>query len=102
MRAQLRDYTIKPGELDAWVEEWRTSIAPLRRHFGFEVLGAWTVEGEDRFVWIMEHRGGGSWEAADAAYYGSAERRAIDPDPARHIAHSETRFIDSVTPATGG
>ena len=96
MRAQLRDYAIKPGELEAWVQEWHTSIAPLRRRFGFEVLGAWTVEGEDRFVWILEYRGSGSWESADAAYYDSSERKAIKPDPARHIAGSATRFIDPV------
>ena len=29
------------------------------------------------------------WQAADDAYYASDERRAIDPDPARHLLHTE-------------
>ena len=94
MRAQLRDYTIKPGELQAWVDEWRAKVAPLRRKLGFEVLGAWTVPGEDRFVWIIRYAGPGTWEDADRAYYESPDRKAMTPDPARHIAHHEERFLE--------
>ena len=56
--------------------------------FGFEVVGAWTVD-EERFIWVLHYDGPKSWEEVDAEYYNSEERKAIDPDPARHIEKSE-------------
>ena len=93
MTWQIREYTVKPGEMEAWLEEWRTQIVPLRRRHGFEVLGAWTVDGSEQFIWIITYRGPKSWKEADADYYGSPERKAMDPDPARHLAHTQARFM---------
>ncbi len=83
---QLRDYRIRTGELDRFVEEWHARLAPLRRAYGFEISGAWTIPEEDRFLWLLVHPGG--WDAfaeADAAYFASPERGAMDPDPGRLI-----------------
>ena len=86
---QLRMYTVGPGEMAEWLAEWRDKIAPLRRHFGFEIVGAWTIEEPDRFVWILSYSGPQSWEDVDRAYYSSPERKALDPDPARHLVSTE-------------
>jgi len=86
MATQLRDYRIRAGELDRFVEEWRTGVVPLRRARGFEIPNAWTIPEEDRFVWLLTHPGG--WDAfaeADAAYYASTGRASLDPNPARLI-----------------
>ena len=83
MQAQIRIYQMKPGSLAEFEQEWRERVVPLRRQFGFEVLGAWASEADDTFVWIIGHDG--DFEAADRAYYMSPERAAFDPDPARHI-----------------
>jgi NIPSNAP protein len=80
---QVRIYRIKPGKLDAFVDEWRERVVPLRRQFGFEVLAAWASEEADTFVWILRHDG--DYAAADREYYLSPERGALDPDPARLI-----------------
>jgi ribosomal protein L11 methylase PrmA len=93
MKNQLRIYTIKPGEMKDWVEEWSAKIAPLRRRHGFEVVGSWTIDGEERFVWILGYAGPKSWAEAEADYYGSPERKAIAPDPARHIASQEHHLM---------
>jgi NIPSNAP len=99
VRSQLREYTVNPGEMDAWLAEWREKIVPLRRRFGFEILGAWTIDGSDQFVWIITHQGPKSWSEADADYYASPERKAIDPDPARHLAKTGARLMtDVLTP----
>ena len=87
---QLRIYSIKPGEMGEWIAEWGRLIAPLRRQHGFQVLGAWTIEAENQFVWILRYSGASSWEEADAAYYASPERTAMEPDPARHIATAQS------------
>jgi NIPSNAP len=93
---QIREYTVKPGEMNAWIEEWRSSIVPLRKRHGFEVVGAWTVDGTDQFVWIVKYEGPKSWSEADADYYGSDERKAMDPDPARHLAKTGARMMSPI------
>src|SRR5437763_3614910 len=95
MADQLRMYTIKPGEMASWLEEWGRLVAPLRRRSGFEILGAWTTA-SDQFVWILRYEGPKTWEEADAAYYASPERTQMQPDPARHIAKSEHRLMSAV------
>jgi hypothetical protein len=94
--AQLRIYTIKPGELDEWLSEWAAHVAPLRRRFGFEVVGPWVDEDSRTFVWLLEYGGEDGLEAANARYYDSPERRALDPDPARHLEKVETRLLRRV------
>jgi hypothetical protein len=84
--SQLRDYRIVVGQLDRFVDEWRAHLAPLRRACGFEIANAWTVPEERRFIWLLVHPDGwDAFEAADAAYFASPERRGFDPDPARLI-----------------
>ena len=96
MTFQLREYTVKPGEMAEWIEEWRSRVVPLRIKAGFEVLGAWTVDGTDQFVWIIGYGGPKSWQEAEAGYYGSPERKALQPDPARHLAQTSARLMTSV------
>jgi len=82
-------YTIKPGEMAAWLDEWTRLIVPLRRRHGFEIIGAWTVDKEDQFVWILRYAGPKTWQEADDAYYASPDRTSMHPDPARHIEKTE-------------
>jgi hypothetical protein len=94
---QLRDYRIRAGELNRFIEEWRAGVVPLRRAAGFEIAAAWTVPGEDRIIWILERPG--DWDAfaqADATYYASPERAALDPDPARLIDEQTTARLTPV------
>lgn len=96
MTFQLREYTIRPGEMAEWIEEWRSRIVPLRTKAGFQVLGAWTVDGTDQFVWIIGYDGPKDWQEAEADYYGSPERKALQPDPARHLAQTAARLMSSI------
>ena len=98
MATQLRDFRIRSGELDRFVAEWTAGVAPLRRRAGFEIRAAWTVPDEDRFIWLLEHEG--DWERfedADAIYYASPERQALDPDPARLIEDQRNVRLSAVT-----
>ena len=87
MQYQLRHYTVKPGEMEEFIAEWAAHIRPLRRKFGFEVLGPWVHDEEDLFIWILGHDG--DFSAADSGYYDSEERAAISPNPARHLQKTE-------------
>ncbi len=77
---------------------WTTGVLPLRRRAGF-ASEAWTVPEHDLFVWLVTYDGAGSFQAADNAYYASAERVALDPDPARWIVGNETRSLTPVSAA---
>jgi hypothetical protein len=88
-------YTIRPGAMHDWLAEWRAQVLPLRRTFGFEVLGPWVSDDEDLFVWILGYDGQEGWDAADAAYYESQERKSMIPDPARHLAKTEQWMLQA-------
>ena len=96
---QLRDYTIKDGESERFIEAWRNGVPALRRRFGFEVQG-WLVPDESRFVWILRYDGPGSFEEADRRYYDSPERLALEPDPAQWVAEKRHSMARPVTPET--
>ncbi len=100
-RFQLRVYTVERGAMDDFVDEWHEHVRPLRLAHGFSVFGPWVGEDGETFVWILGHDD--DFEGADEAYYASDERRALDPDPARHLASRETRFMrtPSRAPARG-
>jgi hypothetical protein len=95
---QLRIYTINRGEMDLFVQGWREKIVPLRLKHGYTIDGAWIVEGESRFVWIVSYDGDQSWDAKEQAYYNDPERLAVSPGPAVHIALMELRLMNSVYP----
>jgi hypothetical protein len=98
---QLRDYTIKEGELDRFLEAWQTGVPPLRHQFGFEVQ-AWVVPDESRLVWVLRYDGPGSFEDADRRYYDSPERRALEPDPGQWVASKRHAMVRPVAPAAAG
>lgn len=99
MATQLRDYRIIEGSLNQFVDEWRRRIAPLRRDVGFSIDGAWTVEGEDRFVWLLSFPGDWTtFDEADRGYYASPQRAKLDPDPARLIQQQALARLAEVQP----
>ena len=91
MQYQLRDYDVKPGAYDEFVQEWAGTIVPLRRRHGFEVVGAWS-DGA-RFVWVIARD---DFETADRAYYESPERAALKPDISRHLSRIDTTLLREV------
>ena len=93
---QLRDYRVKPGELDRFVEVWRTKVRPLREQKGFVVEGAWRIPSEDRFVWVVSYEGPLTWDAANRSYSESPERKAMEPDPASFLLGQSLSLIDPV------
>ena len=95
-RMQLRIYTINRGKLDEFIHAWRNGVLPLRQKFGFKVERAWVIRERNEFVWLVTYVGPGDWETAEKAYYASAQRAAVAPDPVQFIARPEQWFIESV------
>ncbi|MFN2489367.1 MAG: NIPSNAP family protein [Actinomycetota bacterium] len=95
MTHQIRSYRIKDGKMDEWLREWRDVVCPLRRKYGFTVVGAWADREEHRFLWIVRHDG--DLASEDARYHSAPERAALDPNPARHVERAETWLASAVT-----
>ena len=91
---QLRDYKVRPGELDRFTEVWSKKVRPLRVKLGFVVEGAWRIPSEDRFVWVVSYEGPLTWDAANRSYSESPERKAMDPDPASFLVGQSLSLID--------
>jgi hypothetical protein len=89
-------YSVKPGAMDEWCREWRDLIRPLRERHGFKVSGGWVIDETSQFVWMLEYDGPEEWQAVDARYYGSPERKAMAPDPARNLEKTEHWFVREV------
>lgn len=53
------------------------------------------IKERNEFVWVLSHDGD-DWDALERAYYGSAERAAVHPDPAQYIAKAEHWFLARV------
>ena len=96
MTSQLRIYTINKGRLEEFVNAWKKGVVPLRLKHGFKIDGAWTVKENNQFIWILTYNGPEDWRTKQDAYYNSPERKALDPDPAQHIARVEEYFISSI------
>ncbi len=96
MPTQLRIYTINRDSLQQFAAEWRDKILPLRRKLGFQIEGAWLMPDTGQFIWLISHEGPETWETKDAEYFSSAERQAMQPDPARLIARLEQHFVERI------
>jgi hypothetical protein len=95
MAVQHRRYRLTEGSLDTFVEVWAQQVVPLRRRFGFDVVGAWASRDPDLFVWLVAHDG--DFAEAEQAYYTSPDRAGIDPDPASFIEDAEVTMVEAVS-----
>jgi hypothetical protein len=99
MIRQLRIYTINRGKLDEFIDGWTRFVHPLHLEHGFKIELAEKMAETNEFVWIVSLDGTmADWEARQKAYYGSPERAAVDPDPARFIARTQRWFIEDRLP----
>ncbi len=94
--SQLRIYSVLPGQMDAFVRVFSEQIVPLRVAVGFRVDGAWRDDDEGVFAWVVSYDGPDTWEAREAAYYGSPERAAMDPQPGVFLRGAQTRLMRPV------
>ncbi len=96
MPAQLRLYTINKGKMDDFVAAWRKGVYPLWHKHGFRIERAGVIQESNQIMWVLSHDDPVDWDAKEAAYYASPERKSLTPDPAQWIARAERYFISPV------
>jgi NIPSNAP len=98
---ELRDYRIRHGQMEAWIEGWKSGVVPLREKAGFHIIGAWVDRQNDRFVWLIGYAGVGEFESANHRYYSSDERASLRPDPAKLIEEAKAVKVEAVVASVG-
>ena len=49
---ELRQYQIKEGQLDNWVEYMDNTLIPFQRSCGMVIVGSWYIRETNKYVWI--------------------------------------------------
>ncbi|HEX6292521.1 MAG TPA: hypothetical protein VFZ66_25265 [Herpetosiphonaceae bacterium] len=80
------------------MQAWLAGVYPLRLQHGYTIDRAWVSPETNEFLWILSYDGPEAWDAKETAYYASAERAGLDPDPRQYIATAEYRFLTAVVP----
>lgn len=94
MTVHLGRHRIRQGNLEQFVEEWRTAVVPLRQTFGFSFLGARSLPESSELVFVVRYDG--DFDVANRDYYDSEERNQLTPDPARFIEEAVTSVVNVV------
>jgi hypothetical protein len=90
---QLRRYRIVDGELDAFVEWWRSRLLPARLAYGFALESALVVPETDEFVWCVSAAGDEQeFAGLDAAWTASPERAAAFEGVPQRVAAMDLRI----------
>ena len=92
-----RPWSSRSGATRSWRKEWTSSsscstISSYRyaNAFGFRLESSWRLDETHEFMWIVSHDGAEGFEAADAAYYSSPDRDAVNPNPLDFIEEVNT------------
>jgi hypothetical protein len=96
MQWQLRDYAVREGLLDSFVEAFVETIVPQRLEAGFVVPMAVLNRSTGRFVWVQGYPGPEGLLEFDDAYYNSPSRRTHDPDPAGLVERADKELVERI------
>jgi antibiotic biosynthesis monooxygenase (ABM) superfamily enzyme len=90
---QLRRYRIVDGELEAFLEWWRSRLLPARRAFGFVLESALVIPETNEFVWAVSTEGDeAAFARLDAAWAASPERVVAFEGVPQRVASMDLRI----------
>jgi len=52
MIAQVRVYTINKGQMDAFLDHFRTQTMPIHERVGIPIVSTWVNRPQNEFIWI--------------------------------------------------
>ena len=92
MVGQLRIYTIKEGQMEAWLEQF-DSLIPMQANAGITVQASWVDAETNNFGWIRTFDDD-DLEATEARFYGSAEWEAVKDKTGGFVENGDVTVID--------
>lgn len=89
MPSQLRIYTIKPGQMENWLQFFKQKVVPLHAKFGIPVYSAWVNAAESHFFWVRDFAVGEAIEEQERRYVNWDERLRV-------IGNESKSYIDNM------
>ena len=89
---QLRIYTIKEGQMDAWLEQFG-SLIPVMAEAQITVQASWVDAEKNNFGWIRTFDDD-DLEAGEARFYGSAEWEAAKDKTRAFVSNVDVTVIE--------
>jgi NIPSNAP protein len=93
---QLRTYTMREGSQEEWLRRWWEQVVPLRRAFGFEIIGAWLDAERSQFFWVLAYEGPETFEEVNDRFWASPEGVALGRDTDEYILSWEMRTVEQI------
>jgi NIPSNAP len=93
VQAQIRIYTINRGELDNWLEHFRTETLPVHEAIGWPVVAMWVNRPQNEVIWIRTHQDAADLEAKTKAFREETTARGIQLGGA--VAKMEIREVEA-------
>ncbi len=96
---ELRQYEIRPGQMDAWLTLMEQEIIPFQVSKGMVITGSFRGEGDDSvYIWIRRFESEAERERLYAAVYESDHwKNDIAPRVAK-VINRETIGVKRLTP----
>jgi hypothetical protein len=94
---QLRRYVLKPGEADAFVEWWRSTIPELRARFGMAVSFAYLDTDANEFIWAVSAPGDrDEFARIERTYLDSPDRTAAFENLPERVASARVGLAERI------
>lgn len=94
---QLRRYTLRDGQYDAFVAWWKEWMPRVRPAAGFAIEFAYGLPETNEFVWAVSTDGDrDAFLAIEEAYMASDARAAAFKGQPDRVAEIDARFVDDI------
>ncbi|MEZ5932664.1 MAG: NIPSNAP family protein [Alphaproteobacteria bacterium] len=96
---ELRQYEIRPGKMEAWIELMETEIMPFQISKGMLIAGSFRGEDDDSvYIWIRRFESEAERERLYAAVYESDHWKNALADRIGKLINRETISVKRIVP----
>ena len=97
---ELRQYPLKEGQLDRWVEFMDKTLIPFQRSCGMVIVGSWYVREANQYVWIRRFENEADrQELYKAAYENDTWLNVLKPEVNEMIDREAGLVVTNMTPS---
>ena len=94
MQAQIRIYTINRGEMDTFLEHFKSQVMPVHESIGWPIVSTWLNRPQNEFIWVRTHADAADLEAKTKAFREETTKRGVALGV--NVAKMEIREVETV------
>ena len=93
MLSQIRIYTINKGEMDSFLQHFKSDIIPIHERIGVPIVGTWVNRAQNEFIWVRSYRDKADLDAKGKAFQSEVARAGVKLG--ENVAKMEVREVES-------